>query len=122
MDDERGREEGWVEHEVDLTGLDLEDWDAVERAVDELRALPESERARRFERWRKETTSGVFLTAVAIGLARALGQEPREEIPIHMEASGPPDDDPFDLSLGDGEDATHAVVVVKPWLLNTDRP
>lgn len=119
MEDERGREERWVDHELDPIGLDLEDWAAVERAIEELRALPESERASRFDRWRKTTASGAFLTAVAIGLARALGHEPQEEIPIHVEASGPPDDDPFDLALGDGEDATHAVVMIKPWLLRS---
>lgn len=120
MDEDRRNVPQWTDHEVDLTELDDEDWDAVEAAVDELRSLPESERVRRFDQWRKSTASGAFLTAVAFGLAQAFGKDLREEIPIHIEGTGPPGDDPFavDLGDGDGEDASHAVVMVKPWLLN----
>lgn len=96
---------------VDLSDLDVEDWEAIEAAIAELRDLGPSERARRFDEWRRRSVAAAFLTAVFRGLEDVFRQRDLGE-QVEIDASGPPDDDPFRLRLD--KDPQASVMVIKP--------
>lgn len=96
----------------DFSELDLEDWEAVEAAIAELAALEPSDRSRRFDEWRRNSASGQFLTAVALGFHEVFGPPRRENTEIVEEAPGEPEDETMSLRL-DKENPTDSVMVIK---------